>query len=136
KAKTGDLDILYEKNVRKFLGNRRKVNKGIEKTLIENPERFGLYNNGITIVDEEFEPLPNKIQFQLTEPYIVNGCQTTRTIWGVLFNKLEAGGTGTDEELEKWKQKLEQGIVVIKIVKVGFKGDELLRDTTKFTNSQ
>lgn len=136
KAKTGDLDILYEKNVRKFLGNRRKVNKGIEKTLLENPERFGLYNNGITIVVEEFEPLPNKIQFQLTEPYVVNGCQTTRTIWGVLFNKLEAGGTGTDEELEKWKQKLEQGIVVIKIVKVGSKGDELLRDTTKFTNSQ
>ena len=32
KAKSGDLDMLYEKNVRKFLGNKRKVNKGIEKT--------------------------------------------------------------------------------------------------------
>jgi hypothetical protein len=136
KAKTGDLDILYEKNVRKFLGNKRKVNKGIEKTLFENPERFGLYNNGITIVVEEFEQLPNKIQYQLTEPYVVNGCQTTRTIWGVLFNKLESGGTGVDEVLEKWKTRLEQGIVVIKIVKVGSKGDELLRETTKFTNSQ
>ena len=136
KAKTGDLDILYEKNVRKFLGNRRKVNKGIEKTLIEKPERFGLYNNGITIVVEEFEQLPNKIQYQLTEPYVVNGCQTTRTIWGVLFNKLESGGTGTDAELEKWKDRLDQGIVVIKIVKVGAKGDELLTETTRFTNSQ
>ncbi len=136
KAKTGDLDILYEKNVRKFLGNKRKVNKGIEKTLLENPERFGLYNNGITIVVEEFELFPNKIQYQLTEPYVVNGCQTTRTIWGVLFNKLESGGTGIDEGLNKWKAKLEQGIVVIKIVKVGSNGDELLRETTKFTNSQ
>lgn len=136
KTKTGDLDLLYEKNVRKFLGNKRKVNKGIENTLLNKPERFGLYNNGITIVVEEFEELPNKIQYQLTEPYVVNGCQTTRTIWGVLFNKLEAGGTGTSEELDKWKAKLEQGIVVIKIVKVGAKGEELLTETTRFTNSQ
>lgn len=48
-------DMLYEKNVRKFLGNRRKVNKGIENTLLTKPERFGLYNNGITIVVEEFQ---------------------------------------------------------------------------------
>lgn len=136
KVKTGDLDILYEKNVRKFLGNKRKVNRGIEKTLIENPERFGLYNNGITIVVEEFDPLPNKIQYQLTEPYIVNGCQTTKTIWEVLLRKLESGGTGTDAELEAWKDRLSKGIVVIKIVKVGTNGDQLLLETTRFTNSQ
>jgi len=136
KAKTGDLDMLYEKNVRKFLGNRRKVNKGIENTLLEKPERFGLYNNGITIVVEEFEKLPNNIEYSLTEPFVVNGCQTTRTIWGVLFNKLEAGGTGTNAELEKWKEKLNQGIVVIKIVKVGARGEQLLTETTRFTNSQ
>ncbi|MCC6845614.1 MAG: AIPR family protein [Bacteroidetes bacterium] len=136
KAKTGDLDMLYEKNVRKFLGNRRKVNKGIENTLMNKPERFGLYNNGITIVVEEFEKLPNNIEYSLTEPYVVNGCQTTRTIWGVLYNKLEAGGTGTNPELDKWKEKLNQGIVVIKIVKVGAKGEELLTETTRFTNSQ
>jgi hypothetical protein len=53
KSKSGDLDMLYEKNVRKFLGNKRKVNRGIEKTLETNPERFGLYNNGITIVAEQ-----------------------------------------------------------------------------------
>jgi hypothetical protein len=52
KAKSGDLDMLYEKNVRQFLGSKRKVNKGIEQTLDEYPERFGLYNNGITIVAE------------------------------------------------------------------------------------
>ncbi len=136
KTKTGDLDMLYEKNVRKFLGNKRKVNKGIETTLLNKPERFGLYNNGITIVVEEFEELPNKIQYQLTEPYVVNGCQTTKTIWSVLYNKLEAGGTGQNDELEKWKEQLEQGIVVIKIVKVGINGDELLTETTRFTNSQ
>lgn len=136
KKKTGDLDILYEKNVRKFLGNRRKVNRGIERTLLEKPERFGLYNNGITLVVEEFLKLPNNIEYELIEPYVVNGCQTTRTIWEVLVKKIESGGTGVNADLEAWKERLRKGIVVIKIVKVGTKGDELLTETTRFTNSQ
>lgn len=136
RATTGDLDLLYEKNVRKFLGNRRKVNKGIEETLRSKPERFGLYNNGITIVVETFKRQPNNIEYELTEPYVVNGCQTTRTIWEVLNKRLESGGTGKNAELETWKRTLGKGIVVIKIVKVGAKGDELLTETTRFTNSQ
>lgn len=136
KSSTGDLDLLYEKNVRKFLGNRRKVNKGIENTLLTKPERFGLYNNGITIVVEGFQKLPNNIEYELTEPFVVNGCQTTRTIWEVLYKKLEAGGTGQNPELETWKRTLGKGIVVIKIVKVGIKGEELLTETTRYTNSQ
>ena len=136
KATTGDIDMLYEKNVRKFLGSRRKVNKGIENTLLTKPERFGLYNNGITIVVEEFQKQPNNIEYELTEPFVVNGCQTTRTIWEVLYRKLEAGGTGKNLELETWKRSLGKGIVVIKIVKVGTRGDELLTETTRYTNSQ
>lgn len=50
RSKTEDLDRLYEKNVRKFLGMRGRVNKAIQGTLEKTPERFGLYNNGITIV--------------------------------------------------------------------------------------
>lgn len=136
RATTGDLDLLYEKNVRKFLGSRRKVNKGIEETLRTKPERFGLYNNGITIVVEAFQCQPNNIEYELTEPYVVNGCQTTRTIWEVLYKRLESGGSGKDAELEAWKKALGKGIVVLKIVKVGTKGDELLTETTRFTNSQ
>jgi hypothetical protein len=136
KSATGDIDMLYEKNVRKFLGGRRKVNKGIENTILTKPERFGLYNNGITIVVEAFQQLPNNIEYELTEPFVVNGCQTTRTIWEVLYRKLEAGGTGKNPELEAWKRSLGKGIVVIKIVKVGVRGDELLTETTRYTNSQ
>jgi len=40
---TGDLDQLYEKNVRRFLGNKGKVNKEMQKTLKNMPDRFGLY---------------------------------------------------------------------------------------------
>ena len=132
---TGDLDLIYEKNVRKFLGSGKKVNAGIATTLKENPERFGLYNNGITIVVENFKLLESD-KYELTEPYIVNGCQTTKTIWETLYKKLEAGGTGINIELEEWKNKLNKGIVVVKVVKVGENGEELLTNTTRYTNSQ
>lgn len=134
KAATGDLDLLYEKNVRKFLGNKRKVNKGIERTLLEYPERFGLYNNGITIVVEDFEK--NTDEYLLTEPYVVNGCQTTRSIWGVMVKKIESGGNGYNQELENWKKRVGQGFVIVKIVKVGADGEGLLVETTRYTNSQ
>lgn len=135
RAETGDLDLIYEKNVRKFLGSGKKVNAGIATTLRENPERFGLYNNGITIVVEDFKPIESD-KYELTEPYIVNGCQTTRTIWETLYKKLEAGGTGSNPDLEEWKNRLKRGIVVVKVVKVGSNGEELLTNTTRYTNSQ
>jgi AIPR protein. len=132
---THDLDMIYEKNVRRFLGMKRKVNKGIAETLMSTPERFGLYNNGITIVVEDFKLLELD-KYQLTEPYIVNGCQTTRTIWEVLRSKLDSGATGTSPGLEAWKQQLGRAIVVAKIVKVGSQGEQLLTETTRYTNSQ
>ena len=116
--KTEDLDQLYEKNVRRFLGGRGKVNKGMQDTLKSAPEQFGLYNNGITIVVANFNPRGGK-GFDLVEPYIVNGCQTTRTIWEVCHARLEAGGTGSNPELEEWRKRFDEGVVVTKIVKVG-----------------
>ncbi len=132
--KTQDLDQLYEKNVRRFLGSRGKVNRAIQQTLQQSPERFGLYNNGITIVVTNFEPAGD--QTILIEPYIVNGCQTTRTIWEVFHKRLEAGGGGIDPELEAWRQKAARGIVVTKIAKVGNVGEALLQAITRYTNSQ
>ncbi len=135
KVASGDLDLLYEKNVRKFLGNKRKVNKGIELTLEKYPERFGLYNNGITIVAEEMERT-NENEVLLTNPFIVNGCQTTRSIWSVLQRRLNAGGTSPTDAYMQWLEKLESAVVITKIVVVGFEGEELLTETTRYTNSQ
>ena len=130
--KTGNLDQLYEKNVRQFLGSRRKVNKGIEETLKNSPELFGLYNNGITIVVSNYTINPDG-SCVLFDPYVVNGCQTTRTIWEVLRQRLDAGGTGRSEEVDKWRKRADQGVVVAKIVK----GDSTqTNDITRFTNSQ
>jgi hypothetical protein len=133
--KTGDIDQLYEKNVRRFLGGKGRVNKAIQQTLKEEPEQFGYYNNGITIVVTDFSISENGA-LRLTDPYIVNGCQTTRTIWDVCRQRLKSGGTGFSPELHDWEQRAEKGIVVAKIVKVGTTGEDLLQKITRYTNSQ
>ncbi len=131
---TGDLDQIYEKNVRRFLGGRGKVNRGMQETLRNAPERFGLYNNGITIVASDWSHDGDEIE--LTEPYIVNGCQTSRTIWEVFHQRLSSGGTGVNPEIEEWKVRASEGAVVTKIVKVGSSGEQLLQAITRYTNSQ
>lgn len=133
RSKTGDLDRLYEKNVRRFLGLRGRINKQIRNTLENSPAHFGLYNNGITIVVKDFQPTAPDV-FTLTDPYIVNGCQTSRTIWEVFSNRSDID-EGKDEYLG-WHSEVSRGMVVVKIVRVGSTGEELLQDITKFTNSQ
>ena len=132
--RTGNLDQLYQKNVRQFLGNRRKINKGIAETLNNNPDKFGLYNNGITIVVSSFD---QHSAFDgvvtMRDPYVVNGCQTTRTIWEVMDVKLQSGGSGKDAATEEWEELAERGGVVTKIVSSD--AEEIL-NITRFTNSQ
>lgn len=131
--RTGNLDQLYERNVRQFLGNRRKINKGIAATLNKSPDKFGLYNNGITIVVSNFSKTSPDAPVIMHDPYVVNGCQTTRTIWQVLDGKLNAGGTGRNESIEDWKELASRGGVVTKIVS----SDKAeIINITRFTNSQ
>ena len=132
---TGDLDKLFEKNIRRFLGGRGKVNRGIQQTLNESPDLFGLYNNGITMVVRSFHTTDTG-SLRLIDPYVVNGCQTTRTIWEVCRQRLAAGGHGTDPGLDAWKKKAERGMVVTKIVKVVENDETMLRNITRYTNSQ
>jgi len=132
---TEDLTQLYEKNVRQFLSNKRKVNKGIQSTLRESPERFGLFNNGITIVVSGYNQMPDD-SVELIDPYIVNGCQTTRSIWDVFQQKLESGATGETPDFQDWRERAGKGVVVCKVVQVGEQGEELLKDITRYTNSQ
>ena len=133
RTKTGNLDQLYEKNVRQFLGGRRKINRGIAETLRTQPELFGLYNNGITIVVSDFSTIKSGESCLLFDPYVVNGCQTTKTIWEVLQLKLDAGGTGHSAEFSDWYARAKRGVVVAKIVK----GDSAsITHITRYTNSQ
>ena len=121
-----------KKNVRQFLGSRRKINRGIADTLRNSPELFGLYNNGITIVVSNYSTKADG-SCVLFDPYVVNGCQTTKTIWEVLHPRLDAGGTGRSKEVDEWRKQADQGVVVTKIVK----GDNAqINEITRFTNSQ
>ena len=135
RAETGDLNQLYEKNVRQFLGGRRKINKGIARTLNETPEKFGLYNNGITIVVSGYSKPSSDgpVSVIMNDPYIVNGCQTTKTIWEVLEPKFNPGGTGDNSATKAWRERVARGGVVTKVVR----SDEAeITNITRFTNSQ
>lgn len=65
KNKTSDLDQIFERNVRQFLGNKAKVNKQMQATLKDTPHLFGLYNNGITIVASGYSYTKGKKEFEL-----------------------------------------------------------------------
>ena len=131
--KIGDLDLVYQKNVRKYLGSRNKVNKEISKTILEKPETFSLYNNGITMVVGGFEDKGNGV-YELIEPFIVNGCQTSKTIWETLSYQFSK----EKNDKSPWFEKLKNSTVVLKIVDIGSgeHSQELLKDITRYTNSQ
>lgn len=135
KQTTNDLDRLYEKNVRRFLGSKGRVNKNMQATLRDAPDRFGLFNNGITVVVTDFIPKGADV-VELIDPYIVNGCQTTRTIWEVSQKIVDSGGKGSSAARQEWIDKANRGVVVTKIVKVGPYGENLLQDITRYTNTQ
>ena len=76
---------LLEKNVRAFLQARGGVNKGIKTTILETPEMFLAYNNGISATAEEItinNENGNACTITgLSDFQIVNGGQTTASIF-------------------------------------------------------
>lgn len=78
-------EYLFESNIRDYQ-NRTAVNKDIEKTL-RDPQKandFWWLNNGVTILAEE--GAPNGKNFQLDNIQIVNGLQTSHSIYYALKN--------------------------------------------------
>ncbi len=138
---TRNLDKIYSKNVRQFLRLTNKVNKGIRDTLLDSPEMFGLYNNGITIVAEGvIEKGHSKIE--VIDPYIVNGCQTTKTIWETFNKVLHAGGSAESDTSKRQREMWGNGLLIMKVVDVAKIGDSIDSDEalidriTRYTNNQ
>lgn len=72
---------LMERNVRSYLQAKNKVNKGIMKTLQDEPDRFLCFNNGISATARSVEMDPRTGRLISVEGLqIVNGGQTTATI--------------------------------------------------------
>ena len=79
---------LLERNVRAFLQAKGKVNKGLQKTLKEEPHRFLAYNNGLcctaAAVDIQGGRDGHALLKRVKDFQVVNGGQTTASIYHAL----------------------------------------------------
>ena len=76
---------LLEQNVRTFLQFRGKINKGIRNTIVNEPEMFFAYNNGLSATAEDVETTANDTRLvSVKNLQIVNGGQTTASIFTAL----------------------------------------------------
>lgn len=119
---------LIEKNVRSFLQATGKINKGLKETLIKEPEMFMAYNNGISTIAEELivdEQNSNEKIITIKELrnwQIVNGGQTTASIYNALKNKVSLKDVSVQMKLT--------------IIKDIDKADEIISNISKYANSQ
>ena len=75
---------LLEQNVRTFLQTRGSVNKGIRATILNEPQMFFAYNNGITATAQDVEIVRTHMGSVITrilDLQIVNGGQTTASLF-------------------------------------------------------
>jgi hypothetical protein len=78
---------LLEQNVRTFLQVKGSVNKGIRRTILEEPHMFFAYNNGIsaTAAEADFDSKGEVLLLnRVRHLQIVNGGQTTASIFNVM----------------------------------------------------
>lgn len=119
-----ELGFLYD-NVRGYLGET-KFNKNIMKTLDEEPSKFFMFNNGITITARNIIMKPingNKKYSSTIEGFqIVNGGQTLRSIYKY-----------KDRDFNE--ENLVKAEVLVRLFKTEF-DEELTNDIAEYTNSQ
>jgi hypothetical protein len=77
-----DFSVLFD-NVRGFV-QKSKYNTNIYKSLEDNPSKFFMYNNGITIVAKDIKAIPvngqSQMKITINNFQVLNGGQTVRTI--------------------------------------------------------
>ncbi len=118
---------LFAENIRVVIP-RSDINEGILNTIRQEPDRFGYYNNGITVLAETIEigaggALHRESGFfRLSNASIVNGAQTVSTLGSVL---------GTDFE-----SNLGQAFVLVRCIEVGASDVSLGQRITRFANTQ
>ncbi len=128
---------IFDKNIREYLGNRG-VNKNMYATLLDSEDRknFFYYNNGVTIIcdsmgkiNTQASPYNMNAYFDITNPQIVNGCQTVNTIYEALKNVDPA-------QLER---EYKDSFVMLKILEIDQSNtyeDSLYKNIVRFNNSQ
>lgn len=116
---------LLESNVRAYLSNRGKVNKGIRNTVTTAPHLFMAYNNGITATATNVEMSADRTAIlRLVDLQIVNGGQTTASLFYV----------GREQ---KAQSVLADVVVPMKLVMVNEdRAQSLVPNISRFANSQ
>lgn len=115
---------LLEQNVRVFLQARSNVNKGIKRTLENEPELFFSFNNGLTATAEHIETEMTSDGLNilsLDNLQIVNGGQTTASIYAAYR---------ADKELSKVFVQMKLSIINPK------KAEDLVPRISEYANSQ
>lgn len=129
---------LLERNIRRYLGlHGNRVNEGIRQTLTSpTPENFYFFNNGITLVcnDFEYNALQNSdYKVKVENLQIVNGGQTCITI----FKTIELMNS-TQKNLDSLnsQQILKDASVLIRLYKLPKDNQDIVLQITHATNSQ
>lgn len=73
-------DSLFNWNIRRFLGKKGEVNKGMTRTLADAPSRFFYYNNGVSVLCDEFSFNESNRELSVHRAQVVNGAQTLGAI--------------------------------------------------------
>ena len=88
---------LLEGNVRSFLSTKVAVNKKIRTTILQQPERFFAYNNGIsaTAMDVQFECTEQGLFLVTARDFqIINGGQTTASLSSARYSYKDKANLG------------------------------------------
>ena len=114
---------LLQANVRSYLSNRGKVNRGIRETIMSKPDRFLAYNNGITATATAVD-VKDSLITKVTDLQIVNGGQTTASIFYAQRDSKRAA-------------QFDEANIQAKLVVVSPElTQELVPDISRFANSQ
>jgi hypothetical protein len=120
-------DQLFARNIRWFL-SENLVNADIQKTAQSHPERFWLYNNGLTFVADKADFSARDRNAMIEGGQIVNGQQTTRTLHA-LWNQ--------GRNLRVQVGRVRVPVRVIELGRENAKGrDELVSGIVRATNWQ
>lgn len=114
---------LLEGNVRAFLSNRGKINKGIRETIRKEPTKFFTYNNGIACTASKVElSSDGHTIISMEDLQIINGGQTTASLTSAIL---------------KDKMSLENIFVPMKLTVVKNEDyDTMIQNISKYANSQ
>ena len=119
-------DSLFSLNIRNFIGNTA-TNKKIIETARDKPERFFLFNNGISCLCKKLEVFDDRLE--VTGLQVINGAQTVKALVNAGRERMNHGPS--------WQKHLPQVLVRITEIPSGYGSEGKVREqVTQFNNTQ